>query len=62
MKEIANYGNLFHLQRIFVVFVIIRIRFQIININSWQSRNQELQLLLVKNGNESLGDHIVKSL
>lgn len=45
-----------------LVLVVFSIGFQILNINIWQSRDQQLQLLLIEDGNQALWNYVIEAL
>lgn len=45
-----------------LVFVIFSVGLQVIDVNGGQARDEQLQLLLSEDGDQPLGDDLIKSL
>lgn len=49
------------LQGVGLVLVVLRVGLKVINVNGWQARDEEFQLLLIEDGDESLGDDVIEA-
>ena len=45
-----------------LVFVIFSVGLQVVDVNSGQARDEQLQLLLSEDGDQPLGDDLIESL
>lgn len=45
-----------------LVLVIFSVSLEVIDVNSWQARNEQFQLLLSEDGDQSLGDDLIETL
>lgn len=51
-----------YLDRAGLIFVVFCIGLEVVNVNSGQAGDEQLQLLLCKDGDQSLGDDLIKAL
>ena len=50
-----------YLQGIALIFMVLSVRLQIVDIDSGQTRQQQFQLLFVEDGDETFGDDVVET-
>ena len=60
--SIATPGGATNLQRVPLVLVVFGVRLQVIDVDRWQSGDEQLQLLLVEDRDETLRDDVIESL
>lgn len=51
-----------HLNRTGLIFVVFSIGLEVVNVDGGQAGDEQLQLLLSEDGDQSLGDDLIKAL